>query len=218
MPLTLLFDLDGTLVDSIELILRSGRHAFEGDPGRIPTDDEWRAAIGRPLAAMFRGVTDDEADVDRLIARYREYQLEHHDRLMRAYDGVVPLLQSLAARGHAIALVTSKVEWLAHRALQHVGLGDAIFVVVGCDSCTRHKPDPEPVERALALLGASPGDTLFIGDSTHDIEAGRAAGVRTIGVSWGAFSRKALELAHPDLVVDDVASLAEAIDRFEGRP
>lgn len=217
MPLTLLFDLDGTLVDSIELILSSGRHAFHGYAGRVPTDDEWRAAIGRPLVAMFREVTTDDAEVDRLIERYRAYQLEHHDRLMRAYDGVVPLVQSLAARGHPIALVTSKVEWLAHRALQHVGLDDAVSVVVGYDSCTRHKPDPEPVERALALLGKSPRDTLFIGDSTHDIEAGRAAGVRTIGVSWGAFSRADLEQAHPDLVVDDVAGLAQAIDRLAGQ-
>ena len=119
-----------------------------------------------------------------------------------------------------MALVTSKVEWLAHRALEHVGLAGAIPVVVGYDSCTRHKPDPEPVTRALALLGRPATEALFIGDSTHDIEAGRAAGVRTIGVSWGAFSHADLALAHPDLVVDDVAALALAVDRFaaEQRP
>src|SRR5688500_8251106 len=163
----LLFDLDGTLVDSIELIMRSMHHAFDGHPGHVPTDDEWRALIGRPLADSFREFVADEPEVDRLIGRYREYQLAHHDRLLHAYDGIVEAIRRFAAAGHPMALVTSKADWLAARALVHVGLDDAIPVVVGCDSCTRHKPHPEPVERALALLAVPPGDSIFVGDSPH---------------------------------------------------
>lgn len=207
----LLFDLDGTLIDSIELIMRSMRHAFDGYGAAAPTDGEWRALIGRPLVDAFREFVPAEPDVERLIGRYREYQLEHHDRLVRPYDGIVAAIQGFAAAGYPMALVTSKADWLAARALVHVGLDAAIPVVVGCDSCTRHKPHPEPVERALALLRSAPGDAIFVGDSPHDVESGRAAGVRTIGVTWGAASREELARAGADLVIDDVEQLPAAV-------
>jgi pyrophosphatase PpaX len=217
MPLALLFDLDGTLVDSIELIIGSARYAFDGFDGRAPTDDEWRAGIGRPLVTMFREFAGSEPEVERLVKRYREYQMTHHDRLLRAYDGIVPLIHELTAAGHPIALVTSKADWLAKRALDHVGLAQAIPVVVGCDSCTRHKPDPEPVERALALLGREPAGAVFVGDSPHDVEAGRAAGVYTIGVTWGASTAGEMDASGADLVLHDVSSLRAAISALEAR-
>jgi pyrophosphatase PpaX len=113
-----------------------------------------------------------------------------------------------------MALVTSKADWLAKRALVHVQLDDAIPVVVGCDSCTRHKPHPEPVERALALLRSAPRDAMFVGDSPHDIEAGRAAGVYTVGVTWGACSRDEMARAGADLVIHEVGQLVGAVSRF----
>jgi pyrophosphatase PpaX len=210
MPDALLFDLDGTLIDSIELIMRSMRHAFDGYAAPAPTDAEWRALIGRPLVDSFREFVTEEADVERLIGRYREYQLEHHDRLVRPYEGIV-------AEGHPMALVTSKADWLAVRALVHVGLDAAIPVVVGCDSCTRHKPHPEPVERALALLRSAPEGAIFVGDSPHDMESGRAAGVRTIGVAWGAATRDELANAGADLVVREVEQLPAAVRQMAAR-
>ena len=210
----LLFDLDGTLIDSIDLILRSARHAFVGFGGRAPSDDEWRAGIGRPLVDAFRDFAPDEAEVQRLIGRYREYQLEHHDRLVRPYDGVVEVVHRLADAGHPMALVTSKSDWLAERALRLVGLDQAIPVVVGCDSCNRHKPHPEPVERALALLRIGPPDAIFVGDSPHDVEAGRAAGVYTVGVTWGAFTREAMERSGADEVIHQIEALPALVARF----
>src|SRR6478672_2476708 len=114
-PAALLFDLDGTLIDSIELILNSARYAFVGFQGRAPTDEEWRAGIGRPLLTVLREHAGDHAEADRLLARYREYQMEHHDRLMRAYDGIVAALRSFAAAGHPLGVVTSKADWLARK-------------------------------------------------------------------------------------------------------
>ena len=210
----LLFDLDGTLVDSIELILLSMRHAFDGYAGDAPSDEQWRTLIGRPLVDSFREFVRDTSEVNRLVGRYREYQLEHHDRLTHAYVGIVPAIRQFASAGYPMALVTSKADWLALRALVHVGLDDDIRVVVGCDSCTRHKPHPEPVERALALLRASSTHAIFVGDSPHDIESGRAAGVATIGVTWGAFSAQELSQAGADLVIDQVADLSPAVERL----
>ena len=214
MPPALLFDLDGTLVDSIELILNSARHAFQGFEGRAPTDQEWRAGIGRPLFTVFREYASDEDEVNRLVERYREYQLANHDRLLHAYEGIVPALRAFAAAGHRMAVVTSKADWLAVRALEHVGIADLFDVIVGCDSCVNHKPHPEPVERALAHLGKLPADALFMGDSSHDVESGRAAGVYTVGVTWGAFTRDELEASGADVVIDDVTQLTPVVQSF----
>ena len=217
MPPALLFDLDGTLIDSIELILSSARYAFEGFQGRAPTDDEWRALIGRPLVDSFREFVSDEPEIERLVARYREHQLLHHDRLVHAYDGVVAVIQQFARAGYPMALVTSKADWLARRALVHVGLDAVIPVIVGCDSTSRHKPHPEPVHHALGLLRAEPKDAIFVGDSPHDVEAGQGAGVYTIGVTWGAFTVEEMTRSGADLVIHDIQQLPPAVERFAAK-
>jgi pyrophosphatase PpaX len=210
----ILFDLDGTLIDSIELILNSARHAFIGFQGRAPTDEEWRAGIGRPLHTVLREYAGDDGEADRLFQRYRAYQLEHHDRLIRPYAGIVETVQSLAEAGHPMALVTSKSDWMAEKALVHVGLDRLIPTIVGCDTCVNHKPHPEPVERALDLLRVTADHALFVGDSPHDVESGRAAGVMTVGVAWGAFSAAELEASGADVVIDRVEELKTVVARF----
>jgi pyrophosphatase PpaX len=210
----ILFDLDGTLIDSIELILGAARHAFVDFVGHAPSDEEWRAGIGRPLQSVLREFAPDDAEAARLFGRYRAYQLEHHDRLVRPYEGIVDVVRSLAAAGHPMALVTSKADWMAEKAMVLVGLDRLIPTIVGCDTCVNHKPHPEPVERALALLGAPASDAIFVGDSPHDVESGRAAGVATVGVSWGAFTREELERAGADVVIDRVEELRGVVARF----
>ena len=210
-PHAILFDLDGTLVDSITLIIESARYAF-GKLGREWISDAvWREGIGIPLPTMFMRHARDEAERDALIAAYREYQLEHHDRLVRCYEDVVDTVGELRARGHELAVVTSKSEWLAYRALALVGLARQMETVVGLDSSTRHKPDPEPVRVALQRLGVAPERALFVGDSVHDVMAGNAAGVTTIAATWGAFSRTDLEPGGPSHWLERISDLPELI-------
>src|SRR5512133_441444 len=192
-PIALLFDLDGTLVDTIELLLSSVRHAFAERAARrpgglAPSDAEWIAGIGTPLRAQLSAYARDDADLAALVDSYRAYQREHHDRLTRCYDGIVDVVRALKARGHPTAIVTSKADDIAHRTLAHVGLAPLMDVVVGVDATTRHKPDPEPVLFALDRLGGySPTEALFVGDSPHDVRAGNAAGVATVAALWGPF-------------------------------
>lgn len=214
-PLAVLFDLDGTLIDSIELILNSAKHAFRDRGGRVPTDAEWLTGVGIPLNAMFRRYARDEADVEALIARYREYQLTHHDRLVRCYDLVVETVDQLRAGGHPLAIVTSKTGWLARRGLDHVGLGPHFDVIVGCDACERHKPDPEPVFAALAQLAYEADEAVFVGDSVHDMVAGNAAGVATIAALWGPFSREDLVASHPAHYLERIADLPRLLESLE---
>jgi len=214
-PVAVLFDLDGTLIDSIELILNSARHAFARSGRATPADEEWLAGVGMPLVAMFRQYATTDAEVDALVAGYREYQMEHHDRLVRCYDLVVETVDRLRARGHPLAVVTSKTGWLAKRGLEHVGLATHFDVIVGCDACQRHKPDPEPVHVALEQLGYEPDEAVFVGDSVHDMAAGNAAGVSTIAALWGPFTRETLAAARPSHYLERIADLPALIERIE---
>src|SRR5829696_4630295 len=139
-----LFDLDGTLIDSIELLLSSARHAFEGWQRKGPPDEEWIRGIGTPLVEPLRGFAASEDEVALLLQRYRDYQHIHHDRLTRCYDDVPAVVAQLADLGHPLAVVTSKATAIANRSLAHVGLDKYFDVVVGFDDTARHKPYPEP--------------------------------------------------------------------------
>lgn len=208
-----LFDLDGTLVDTVPFILAAARHAFLGYEGG-PSDADWLAGIGTPLRSQIASFARAPDHVDSLAERYRAFWLEHHDRETRAFDGAVETVSALAASGHPLAVVTAKVEAGAHRTLRHTALLPFIPVVIGADSCARAKPHPEPVQLALARLGASPDGAVFIGDSPHDIAAGRAAGVRTIAALWGACGRETLSAAQPDIYLEDIRALPDALARM----
>lgn len=199
---TFLFDLDGTLIDSIQLILDSYRHtlAAHGLPPR--TDEEWLRGVGTPLSSQFADWGHDEDLLERLIATYREYNLANHDRMVRVYPGVVEAVRQIKARGRRTGLVTSKARAGALRGLRLAGLEAMMDVLVCADEVTNPKPHPEPVERAVALLGAEPATTVYVGDSIHDLRSGRAAGVRTAAVLWGPFSRGHLEPAEPDYWIE----------------
>lgn len=188
----LLFDLDGTVVDSIELIVQAAEYAYDGREGPRPTRTEWMALIGTPLAPMLRRWARDEADVTFLWDRYREFQVEHHDSLVTAYPGAVELVRRLHAHGRPLAIVSSKLEAGIRRSLDFIGITECFATLIGIDATVKHKPDPEPVFLALERLGAASGDAWFIGDSPYDVQAGRAAGMRTIGVLTGPYDRAAL--------------------------
>ena len=193
---TFLFDLDGTLIDSVELILSSYRHTMRVHRGTMPTDDVWLAGLGTPLWVQFRHFTNDPAEIDAMVATYREHNHAHHDRMVRPYDGVAEAVAALARRG-PLGVVTSKLHASAERGLRLCGLERHFRVIVGADDVEHPKPDPEPVERALASLDADPARTVFVGDSPHDMAAGRAAGVATAAVLWGPFPREHLAPEHP---------------------
>lgn len=213
-PLTVLFDLDGTLVDSIGLLIASMEYAFEGREHRPPVA-EWVSMIGTPLDAMIRAWARDEADLVFLRERYREFQVAHHDERTTAYPGVVETVRALHAAGHPLGVVTSKLEAGARRSLKLIGVEECFGVVVGIDATTRHKPEPEPVWYALKALGdVPPSEALFVGDSTHDMKAGRAAGVMTAAALWGPFSREVLEREAPDQWLTTVGELPQVVDRI----
>jgi len=212
---TFLFDLDGTLIDSVDLILRSYRHTMRRHRGHEPSDDVWMRGLGTPLWVQFRQFSDDPAEIEAMVATYREYNLAHHDEMVRPYQGVVEAVRSLHRGANVLGLVTSKMRSGAVRGLRIAGLEDAFDVIVGSDEVTHPKPHPEPVLIALERLGAPPESAVFIGDSRHDLECGRAAGVKTAAVLWGPFDRAHLADLEPDYWLErpaDLSLLARAPD------
>jgi pyrophosphatase PpaX len=209
---TFLFDLDGTLIDSIRLILDSYHYTLATHQLPPRTDDEWLRGVGTPLKVQFEPWKDDPG-IDAMIATYREYNLAHHDSCVSAYPGVVEAVRAVKAAGMQTGLVTSKNRSGAIRGLTLCGIEQLMDVIVGADEVTNPKPHPEPVEKALALLGADPDSTVYIGDSIHDMESGRAAGVRIAGVLWGPFRRSDLAPAAPDFWLERPADLVGLINQ-----
>lgn len=203
-----LFDLDGTLIDSLELLVGAMQHAFDAWSGPRPSVEEWVATIGRPLVWQFGQYATTPEDVQHLVGAYRVFQNAHHDRLTRPFAGIPALVERLSTEGHLLGVVTSKGDRLANRSIAHVGLAPFFPVVVGADRTTKHKPDPDPISFALRELGVEPTQAVYVGDSPFDMMSANAAGVTSIGVTWGASAPEPLRRGEPRHLVSTVNELA----------
>lgn len=208
---TVLFDLDGTLIDSIQLILDSYHHTLQvhGIPPR--TSRQWLDGIGTPLRVQFREWAHDEVQMEAMIATYREYNLAHHDSRVTVYPGVVEMVHAVRAAGCRTGVVTSKNRSGALRGLRLAGLEQAMDVVIGADDVEQPKPHREPLDRALERLGAAHAGAVYVGDSVHDMHAGRNAGVQTAAVLWGPFGRTDLAPTHPDHWLEHPSELVSLV-------
>ncbi len=202
-----LFDLDGTLIDSTRLILDSYRHTMQVHFGRTYPDSEWLEGLGTPLRVQFHRFTSDAAEVERMIATYRDWNLAHHDAMVRAFPGAVETVRSLNGRGVRLAIVTSKNRHGVQMGLDLCGFTGLFDTIVTSDDLEASKPDPAPVLTALERLDTPPGSALFVGDSPHDIAAGRNAGATTAACLWGPFGRTRLAAERPDFFLTSFAEL-----------
>ena len=193
------FDLDGTVADTVELILRSYRHTMKRHLGEELPDSRWLATLGTPLHEQLKGFARDGEELDRMVDTYVSFQRGIHDDLVAPYPGVPDAVAALRARGVPTAIVTSKRRQVAERTVACCGLTGAFEFLVCADDVAQAKPDPEPVHLALVRSGvADASATLFVGDSPFDLIAGRGAGTRTAAALWGPFRRARLEEADPD--------------------
>lgn len=210
---TVLLDLDGTLIDSEELILASFRHTMAEHLGRVPLDDVWLASMGRPLHVQLREFAGDAEEADAMLATYLEHNASVHDDLLRPFPAIREVVRELRDAGRRLGIVTSKRRDGALRGLERCGYElDAFGAVVTATDVERHKPDPTPVLVALRSLGEEdPGRALFVGDSVHDLVAGRRAGVATAAALWGPYDRERLAPGEPDHWLDDPDALGELL-------
>jgi pyrophosphatase PpaX len=186
------FDLDGTIVDSVELIVVSFKHAMREVLGREVSREEAIAYVGRPLREQMVAFSPDRAD--ELVASYREFNHREHDRMLSLYDGILDLLDSLGKAGIKVGLVTSKSRYY-------------FDATICADESARNKPYPDPILLCLEAMGVAPAEAAYVGDSPADIQAARAAGVEAIAVAWGVFALDALIAEKPDRVVHTIPEL-----------
>lgn len=201
----ILFDLDGTLVDSVELILASFRHATAAVLGEALPDDVMMRNVGVPLRTQMEEFSPEH--VDELLAAYREHNGRVHDELLGEYPGTEEVLERLAQAGFAMGVVTSKSAPVARRGLERYGLERFFGAVVAMEDTDRHKPEPDPLLRAAGLLGREAGRCAYVGDAPQDILAAKAAGMVSVGATWGAHTAEKVAGAEPDFVLHSVSEL-----------
>jgi phosphoglycolate phosphatase len=194
MTRTLLFDLDGTLVDSLPDIAASTnylRQHFDLPPLRL---EQVGALVGDGLAALLQKALGDhpEAKLDAASIIYQDHHAQQCTELVVPFPGVREHLSQWHSEGRRLGVVTNKPVKFALRVLEHLNLSTFLPVVIGGDSTLARKPDPKPVVEALAQLGGQANDAMMVGDSPADILAGRAAGMRTAAVLYGYRSEAVL--------------------------
>jgi len=205
----ILLDLDGTVIDSVALIRESHRHAVRTVLGEEWEDERLVANVGRPLQEQMAAFAPDRSE--ELYRVYREWNHANTAALLLPYPDIEDALVELRAAGRRLGIVTSKSRDAVDLAWEVLpALRELFDVVVAAEDSGRHKPAPDPVLAALERLGADPRGACYVGDSPFDVESGRAARVAAIGVTWGFFSRAALEGVGADLIVETPAELVRA--------
>ena len=203
-----IFDLDGTLVDTPKVIVATALEALRGQPRALPEPQAIRATIGLPLTVAFSGLlglSEGSPEVEEVVQEYR--------RLWRAnvvprsaellYAGVAEGVQLLRDLGLRLAVATSKIRSGALAQLEAAGIAQHFRVVAGYDSVERPKPDPQMALYVLRELGSTPESTVMVGDTTHDLLMAHGAGLRAVAVTYGAHDEATLRTESPEWVAKD---------------
>ncbi len=206
-----LFDNDGTLVDSRDLILASFHHAGPAVLGRQLSDEEYLQKVGQPLNVQVKDFTDDPELQQRFCDVYRAHNKTVHDQMIKTFPGTAQALAKLADAGLALGVVTSKRHDTAVRGLEVTGLWQYCRCLVGWDDIERPKPDPQPVEVGCEMLHVAPAECMYVGDAPFDVQAGNAAGCATAAITWGMFDEARLAEESPTLIARSWDDLVRGI-------
>jgi len=201
----ILFDLDGTLVDTVNLIVAGFQQVTLAHLGYQIAPAAVKATIGRPLQAVFEELHPGWGE--RLTASYREFNLANHDALIHPVAGVDAVLAELQARGLPLGVVTSKGQPAAEMSLRRFDLSHYFSLLVTLDDVARPKPAPDPLLLGCARFGLQPAEVTYVGDAIHDIIAARAAAMRVVAVTWGAGTAAEFAQYPPDHIISHFAEL-----------
>jgi pyrophosphatase PpaX len=206
---TLLFDLDGTLINTNELIISSFMHTLNHYyPEKYQREDVY-PFMGPTLIETFSSIDPD--NVEEMVACYRKFNHEQHDLLVTEFDGVYETIRTLKENNFKLAIVSTKMRETVLRGLELTNLLPFFEEVVALDDVNHAKPHPEPLQKALKALGSKPEEAMMIGDNYHDIEGGKNAGTLTAGVSWSIKGKDFLEKYNPDYMLDTMPELLDIL-------
>ncbi|HHW40210.1 MAG TPA: HAD-IA family hydrolase [Syntrophomonadaceae bacterium] len=205
-----IFDLDGTIIDSLPLIKLTFEKVFE-DFGIPWGNGEVLKTVGLPLRDVAASYAPGR--VEEFLAAYVKIQNKYQEKLLKAYPGAAETLETLQKRGYRLALATSKRRPATIAGLALTGLDRYLEAVVTVEDVPRPKPNPDTLFKTLELLKMEPAEAVYVGDSWYDILTGKNAGVPTIGVTWGMATREELAAHTPDFIVDTWEELLSLLDR-----
>lgn len=211
--LAVIFDLDGTLLNTDLLIHKTFDHVFEKyKPGYILSEEEHLSFLGPTLKDTFARYFPESMS-DELIEYYRDYNHAHHEDFVTIYPTVKETLETLKTKGCPLAVVTTKYSKAAYLGLDLFDLTQYFDVVLGMDNVNRVKPDPEGILKAMNQTNCK--KALYVGDNTSDILAGKNAGVHTAGVKWTPKGTSEMEKLNPDLMIDEMKDIIHFIERMD---
>ena len=213
----LLFDLDGTVLDTKDSILASYHYACDTVLGYRLNDQELLDLIGIPLPEQIRRLAPDEHG-EALLVAYREHQKLHQEEHLRDFPNSRKVLTALAQAGWPMAIVTSKRIEPAWQGLNYFGMADFFELLIGAEDTNRHKPHPDPLILAAERMVVQPEHCIYIGDSPYDMQAAKAAGMYAVGAAWGFFTAEQLREAGADQVAYQFVELPEALNLIEHQP
>jgi pyrophosphatase PpaX len=197
-----LYDFDGTLADTTELVMNCYRHTMQTHLGHTPPDEEWLRGFGTPLEGQLARFARSAEERAAMLKTYEDFQAEHTHRLMVPFPGALETVAALKERGLPLAIVTSRYRESTILGMDVCGITRFFDLIVAPEDVRNPKPHPEPVLVALDRLGVPATEALFIGDSPHDMASGHAAGVRTGAALWGPFPLPRLEAENPDFLLE----------------
>ncbi|WP_042462945.1 pyrophosphatase PpaX [Neobacillus dielmonensis] len=206
---TLLFDLDGTLIDTNQLIINSYLHTLNKFFPEKYTQADVLPFMGPTLHEAFSSI--DQERVEEMIVEYRTFNIANHDALVKEFPGVYETIKRLHEKGFKLGIVTTKRLDVAMKGLRLMKLDPFFDVVIAEDHVTRTKPDPEPIYKALEQLSSSPEETFMVGDNFHDILSGKNAGTKTAGVAWAFKGRDYIAKYEPDYILDQMTDLLKIV-------
>lgn len=206
----ILFDFDGTIIDTNELIIRSYKYAFEKILSYDISIDEILGLFGRPLLISLQedyGVENGE----KLYYAFREFNETNHDEIAKPFTGIPDAIYDLKKMGYKLGIVTSKRMEMLKRGLKLLNLENIFDVLIAAESTTEHKPKPGPILVACEKIGVEPCDTLYVGDSVFDILCGKNAGAKTCGVGYSMTEPEKLFDSGMDFMVEDIVQLVKVL-------
>ncbi|WP_424475342.1 pyrophosphatase PpaX [Oceanobacillus kimchii] len=205
---TILFDLDGTLIDTNALITASFEHTFRQYNLNF-SNEEILKFNGPPLIDTFNKI--DVTRADEMISTYREHNIREHDKFVTAFPHVYETLEELKRRNISLGIVSTKMRHTVQMGLDLTGISKFFSTVITYDDVTHAKPHPEPVQMAMQKLNANPEQTLMVGDNHHDIVSGQRANVQTVAVEWSLKDKNYLKSFHPDYFINDMNDILSIV-------
>lgn len=206
----ILFDLDGTIIDTNELIFQTFEKVLKDQSERPFQREHLIVHMGKPLREQLQ-ILSGRTQVDDLTKAYRQFNAELHDALVKEFPHVREVISELYRHGVKLGIVTTKIRRTTQMGLKICGLENYFQSIVTIEDVTHPKPHPEPVLKALRELDADPGTTMMVGDSQGDIEAGNRAGVISVGVAWSLKGEDVLRTYGPQHIIHDMRDLLQMV-------